>query len=66
MIFKALTIIEDDTGFNVLGDDTHIAAHLGRDETLGCIASALFTDHMPLYMQTLAAHAAWQDRYGGK
>lgn len=61
MKFKQLTLTEDDGGFTVTAEG-YVADHLGRDEALGCIASALFTDKMPMYMQTLAqrdAREAW-------
>jgi hypothetical protein len=62
MKFKQLTITEEEWGFTVTAEG-HIAEHLGRDETLGCIASALFTDGVPMYMQTLAQREAWHAKY---
>jgi hypothetical protein len=62
MKFKQLTITEEEFGFTVTAAG-HVAKHLGRDETLGCIASALFTAEMPMYMKTLEEQAAWEARY---
>lgn len=62
MKFKQLTLTEEEFGFTVTAEG-HIAQHLGREEALGCIASALFTDKMPMYMETLAQRDAREARY---
>lgn len=59
-----ISIQTDDSGCHVIVDDKW-ADCLGRDEALGVVASALFSDHV-LYVRTTEEHARWNERYGQK